>query len=120
MNALGRLWREHRLALLAFAAAALVTLFFLGRLIAFTIYWSDPAHRRSAPEGWMTPGYVARSWQIPREDLVRALGLAPRPDRPATLAEIARSRGVPPAAFLAEVAATLARLEAAKAAERGR
>lgn len=111
MTALARLWRTHRIALLAFVAALAVTLFFAARLVFFTVYWTDPAHRDRHPEGWMTPGYLAKSWHVPREALGEALSLPPAEGRPPTLAEIAAERGQPVAAFLTEVEAILARLK---------
>ena len=117
MSALARLWQGHRAVVLAFLAAAAITLFFAVRLVVFALYWSDPAHRDQHPAGWMTPGYVARSWQVPRDDLVGALGLAPEPGRPRTLAEIAAARGAPVEAVLAEVEAALAELRAGQAGQ---
>ncbi|OYX44271.1 MAG: hypothetical protein B7Z02_05825 [Rhodobacterales bacterium 32-67-9] len=117
MSVLARLWRGHRAALLAFLAAAAITLFFAVRLVVFALYWADPAHRDQHPAGWMTPGYIARSWQVPRDDLVGALGLVPESGRPRTLAEIALSRGAPVGAVLAEVEAALAALRAGPAGQ---
>ncbi|MEZ5779431.1 MAG: hypothetical protein R3E44_13810 [Paracoccaceae bacterium] len=110
MRALAHLWRDHRIAFLAFLAAATVSLFFAGRLIVFTVYWSDPAHRDQRPAGWMTPGYIARSWHVPRDDLGRELGLAPAPGKAQTLADIARARGQPLAEVIADIEAALTRL----------
>ena len=108
MRELAHLWREHRLPLLVFVGGAAVALFFAARLVVFTLYWSDPAHRQQTPDGWMTPGYIARSWHVPREDLSRHLGLEPGPDTHLTLAEIAGARGIPVETLLNEVAAFLA------------
>lgn len=107
MSAFGRLWREHRIALLAFFAALGLAVFFSLRLIVFTIYWSDPAHLNQHPDGWMTPGYVARSWHVSREELSAALGLETQAGRPRTLAEIAHDRGMPLPDLIAEVEAAL-------------
>ncbi len=112
MTAFGHLWREHRIALLAFVAALVLAVFFGLRLIVFTIYWSDPAHLNQHPEGWMTLGYIARSWDVPREELRAALGLAAEDGRPRALAEIARSRGMPLPDLIAEVEAALRALRA--------
>ncbi len=112
MTALARLWRNHRLALLAFLAAAALTLFFAVRLVVFSVYWMHPAQQDRAPEGWMTPGYVARSWDVPRAALRGALDLPEAAGRPPTLAEIARDRGQPLPDLLEEVAAALAGLTA--------
>lgn len=113
MTALARLWREHRAALLLFAGAAVLTLFFAVRFVAFGLYWADPAHRDRAPEGWMTPGYLARSWDLPRDALRDLLALPEAEGKPPTLAEIARDRGEPLDAFLATLRADLDRLKAA-------
>ncbi|WP_343082071.1 hypothetical protein [Ostreiculturibacter nitratireducens] len=114
MTAIARLWRDHRPALVAFVLAVAISLFFAGRFIAFTIYWSDPAHHEIRPEGWMTPGYLARSWDLPRETVAEALGATPQPGKPQTLADIAKERGQSLDEFLAEVAAMLAELQAAE------
>lgn len=75
MKVLARLWREQRVALVAFGVAAVLALFFAVKLLVLTIYWSDPAHRHVDPAPWMTAGYLARSWHIPREDLDAVLGV---------------------------------------------
>lgn len=114
MSPLARLWHEHRLALLVFVAAAAMALFFGVRTAVFWVYWSDPAHRDMAIEGWMTPGYVARSWQVEREVVGEALGLAPGTGGRLTLAEIAAARDV----SLDEIEAGLmAAVAAARAAQ---
>jgi hypothetical protein len=66
-------WRKHPWIFSGFLAALIATVFFTTRLVVFTIYWSDPAHRDQTAQGWMTPGYVANSWDIPRSDLEAAL-----------------------------------------------
>ena len=108
MTWLARAWREHRLALTILAMGTAVALFFAVRLALFVVYWADPAHRQQSPEGWMTPGYVARSWQVPRADVAGFLGLQPDGGRPPTLAEIAAVRGEPLPALLAELQTFLA------------
>lgn len=111
MRALARLWASHRLMLLGFAAALAVTGFFVVRTVVFWVYWADPAHRDLAIEGWMTPGYVAASWQVDRAIVANALGIAEGQRRGLTLAEIAAERGVP----LAELEAGLrAAIDAAR------
>ncbi|MCV2868616.1 hypothetical protein OEW28_08240 [Defluviimonas sp. WL0002] len=108
MKAIAHLWREQRLALLIFVGGAAVAIFFAARLAFFTLYWADPSHRQQTPDGWMTPGYIARSWNVPRDDLARHLHLEPGKDGRLTLAEIAQDRGVPLEVLLNEVAAFLA------------
>ena len=77
--------------------ACAVTLFFGARFVSQAIYWSDPAHHNQAVQGWMTVGYIGRSWSLdPRQ--LDALANLPLPEikgRPQPLVEIARDRGVP-------------------------
>lgn len=101
MKKLRRLWRTNRLALIGFTLAAAAVLFFAVRMLVFTIYWADPAHRDRPIEGWMTPGMVARTRHLPPEDVARALGLDRDLPRRTTLAEIAAQRGVPLEALIA-------------------
>lgn len=96
MTRLAHLWTHHRLLLAGFVLALAITLFFAFRLIAFAIYWNDPAHREQPIAGWMTPRYIAHSWHLPPEDVRAALNLTPdRTEGRITLIEIAEQRGVP-------------------------
>ncbi len=91
---LTRLWRENRVLFACFALSCALTVFFAARLVAFWIYWADPTHRDQAIAGWMTPRYVAHSWDAPPEMIAAALDLERgRAGRPLTLAEIAAGRG---------------------------
>lgn len=104
-----RAWRERRLLFVAFLLAVAVTLFFAARLVVVAVVWSDPARRDLPVAGWMTPGYVARSWRVPLEDILAALELQRGPGtRPTTLAEIAERSGRPLAEVIAEVEAVIA------------
>ena len=111
MKTMITLWHKHRLLLLAFVVTTLLTLFFAARFIFFVQYWNDPAHREQPLEGWMTLGYIAHSYQIPRETLAAALGVVPpgKGKRP-TLKQIAGEKGMPVDAFAVEVEATIKRL----------
>ncbi|MHC9234009.1 hypothetical protein ACX9MO_00065 [Pseudooceanicola sp. 502str34] len=90
-----RLWRHHPMALGVFLAAFVLVLFFALRMTVFALHWSDPAQRAVQPQPWMTPGYVAHSWHLPKEEVFTLLALDPPPDRRMTLEEIARTKGVP-------------------------
>ncbi len=97
-------------ALLALALAATVL---FG--VRSALFWVD-RHNRIAREqpvaAWMTPGYVAHSWHLPREVVIEALALDPKTKPPReTLSDIARERGVP-------VETLIEALEAAIAAQR--
>ncbi|MEC3862055.1 hypothetical protein VK792_12235 [Mesobacterium sp. TK19101] len=112
--ALPAFWKRHKPLLLAFVLAVATTGFFAVKLVIATVYWSDPAHRDQHIEGWMTPGYIAHSWNVPPEVIGTELGLQPggTPKR-ITLDDIARERGV-------AVDTLIQQIEAAIAASRGR
>jgi hypothetical protein len=110
-QALIELWRRHPVVLAAFFLAVLVALGFAGRFVVKVVYWSSPAHQNQSVEGWMTPRYIARSWQVPLEDLAERAALPhPASSGPRTLAELARAEGEPLATILERVNAALASL----------
>lgn len=88
--------------------ALAATLFFAVRIVIFTIYWSDPAHQDQVVQGWMTPGYVANSWDIPRSELQTALGELARPGERKSLQQLAEEGGVPLSDLLERVEAAIA------------
>lgn len=100
-----QLWRARPYLVSSFLLACAVTLFFAVRFVSQTIYWSDPAHREQTVQGWMTVGYVARSWDLDGRDIDAVAGL-PLPEvkgHPQPLSEIAADRGVPVETVIAEV-----------------
>ncbi len=100
-----KLWRSRPYLVSAFLLASALTLFFAVRLLSQAIYWADPAHREQAVEGWMTVGYIARSWDLYGPD-IDALAKLPLPDvkgHAQPLVEIAKDRGIPVADVIAEV-----------------
>ena len=116
-----RLWRDQRAVLIAFVLALGLTLFFGGRMVLRAIYWADPEHRQQAPEPWMTPGYLARSWHLPIAEVDAILGISngralTAPERP-PLEAIARAQGLPVQGLIARLTTELpARAAAGKAA----
>ena len=109
MNLISRLWRANRWALIAFCLATAVTLFFAVRFVLFALYWADPAHQNEPVAGWMTLGYVEKSWDLPPRSLAGPLRMGP-PDKsrgPKSIAEYASERGVPVSQFVAEVQAAV-------------
>lgn len=88
------LWRRHPVVTTSFLAAALLTAVFMVRAVSFAVYWADPAHRDQLVEPWMTPRYVAHSWELPREVLLQTLELPPRSEgRPPRMGALAAERG---------------------------
>lgn len=109
-----RLWQSRPYVVTAFLLASAVTLFFAVRLLSQAIYWADPAHREQAVEGWMTVGYIARSWNLEGRDIdaVASLPLPHVKGHPQPLVEIAKDRGIPVADVIAEVEKAIAVLQA--------
>lgn len=92
-----------------FVLALIVTVFFAGRLVLSAIYWSDPKHQDQAIEPWMTPGYVAHSWQVPKDEVAGFFDAVPgRPQQRKTLNELAQERGVPVDDLIAEFETAIA------------
>ncbi len=108
VSLVSRLWQTHRLLLIAFAAAAALTLFFAIRTAAFFVYWAN--HQELPIEGWMTIGYVAHSYRVPPERLQEALGFDPRDPNRHPLGRIARETDVPLAELIDRVEAAIAAL----------
>lgn len=104
MSRLSATWRRRPLLTTVFGLALALTLFFAIRAVAFLIYWSDPAQRDQRIEGWMTPRYVVKSWRLPPEVMIEALGEGPMPGKRRTLADIATDQGI----TLEELAARIA------------
>lgn len=104
-EALRRLWRRRRGLLLATGIAALLALFFAGRFLLHVFVWEGRQDEPLAP--WMTLGYVARSYDVDRDDLAQALGLE-RPGR-LSLAQIAARSGRTLPEVEAELRAAIAR-----------
>jgi hypothetical protein len=108
------LWRQRPYLVSAFLLACAVTLFFGVRFVSKAIYWANPAHQQQAVEGWMTVGYIAKSWGLdPRalDDLAK-LPLPEEKGHPQPLVEIARDRAVPVSEVIADVEAAIAQLQA--------
>ena len=52
---------------MAFVTVVCLAGFFGVRSASQFIYWSDPQHQDQTLAGWMTPRYVARSYNVPTE-----------------------------------------------------
>ena len=79
------------------------------RTAIHAVYWGDPARRMQPVEPWMTPGYIARAWRLPRGAVLEALKApVPPPNGPMDLEELAAFRGVPLETVLGEAEALVA------------
>ena len=115
MGFLRFLWRRHRIAALLLAAALIAASFFGARLVREAVYFANPAHQRQALEPWMSPRYVARSWDLPPEVIIELMQLRPDAGR-STVAQVAADLGLTLSELEARVAAARARLDAERAA----
>ena len=100
LSPLRHLWSHHKVLFLTFCVALVTGIFFAARLALFTIYWSDPAHRFQPLEGWMTPGYIARSYQLDPEIVQDILAIGTDNPKAMTLSKLAKSRGLSQDAFI--------------------
>ncbi len=73
MKTLKYLWHKHRLLLVGFSIATVVTLVFLTKFTLSLIYWSS--HQDAPIETWMPVGYIARSYDVDRDWLMQQTGL---------------------------------------------
>ncbi|MGH1354203.1 MAG: hypothetical protein ACRBBS_03885 [Thalassovita sp.] len=96
------LWDHHKPTLLLLVLALAVALFFALRFVGHALYWHDLRDANPPIEPWMTPGFIARSWDVPRQDLAQILSTADLQNRP-TLAEIAKAQGRPTEDLIAEL-----------------
>jgi len=89
------LWAHHRLAMAAFLALSSIACYFAFNAIAAAVYWNDPSHQDQPLANWMTPRYVAQSYDIPPDVFGPALFIDPtEPPRRLRLEDIATANGV--------------------------
>jgi hypothetical protein len=109
------LWTHHRVPFSAFVVLLCVTGYFAFNAIAAAIYWNDPRHQDQALADWMTPRYVAQSYDIPPRVLGPALYFDPsEPPRRRRLEEIAAANGVTLATLQQRVTDATAAFRASK------
>jgi len=87
-------WKSAPIATAILGVALVAALVFTVRLAMFWIYWSDPENQDQLAQEWMTPGYFAQSWDVPREVVIDAL---PRPSerRHYNFQQLSAETGVP-------------------------
>jgi len=100
-----RMWAAAPVATALMALALVVAVVFGTRAVNGYLYWHDPAHQDETIAGWMSPRYVATSWQVPPEVVGNALGLEKEKPRRLTLDQLAQERGVTLAALTTQIRA---------------
>jgi len=93
-----RIWLK-----LGFGLAAALTLFFVVRAVMFAVFWMDPHRDRHPVEPWMTPRYIVRTYNIPRDALADVLDLHPGDSPKMPLDKLAQERGKDTAAMVSAV-----------------
>lgn len=83
------------------AVAVLVAALFLARAVLVLAGWGPDPTR--PVEGWMTPRYLVRVYDIAPESLAPVLGLVPGAAPGQSLATIAAERGIPLADLLSAI-----------------
>lgn len=95
LNRIKTLWTHHRIPFVAFVTLLCVAGYFAFNAIEAAIYWNDPRHQDQPLAAWMTPRYVAQSYDIPPRVLGPALFLDPGdPPRRRRLEDIAAENRV--------------------------
>jgi hypothetical protein len=97
---------RHPFLVAGFLLALALTLFFALRLGMGALMWT--AEPDAAIEGWMPVGYVARSWDVPRDVLAEAIGIPPGSAPRQSLARIAEERGESLEELIARISAAIA------------
>ena len=73
MKTLKHLWQHHRLLLIGFSIATLVTVLFLVKFTLSVVFWSN--NQDVAIEPWMPIGFIARSYDVDRDWLANQTGI---------------------------------------------
>ena len=89
------IWTHHKIAVAALIVVLTAAGVFGIKSAQQMMYWSDPAKADQPLQGWMTPRYVGRSYNVPPEVVQRAFALDdPGVPRRVSLETIAQSHGV--------------------------
>ncbi|SFI89274.1 hypothetical protein [Celeribacter neptunius] len=108
IKSLKRLWAA---APVATAILLVATLFMAGfglRLALHAWLWRAHPPREEMLAPWMTPGFVAHNWHLPREVMIEGLALPEAPPKKRmSLKEIADEMGIPEAELMQRVQDTI-------------
>ena len=69
--------KRNPVATLLLAAALAALLWFSTGFVREALYFSDPAHQKQDLATWMSPRYVGKSWDLPREVIIETMDLQP-------------------------------------------
>lgn len=100
---LRRIWAAAPVATVVLVVALSASLVFGVRTIGNWVYWSDPEHIDQPIAGWMTPRYVAYSWDVPRPVMIEALDMGDENPERRNLKRLAEAQGIPLQELIARI-----------------
>lgn len=98
---------KRKVMLAVFAIAAVLTTFFIVQAVFFAFVWMDPDRGIHPIEPWMTPRYIARTYDIPRDKMQWILDLGPDETPRQPLDSLAKARGISVQKWIGEFNALL-------------
>ncbi|WP_370458515.1 hypothetical protein [Aliiroseovarius sp. PrR006] len=117
---LRRMWAAAPVATVILVVALLASTFFGVRTVSNWVYWNDPDHIDQPIAGWMTPHYVAHSWDVPRPVMIEALALGDKDPKGRNLKRLAAAQGIPLDELIARIEAAIEAHRASAPDEGGR
>lgn len=103
---MGRFWQKNRLLVSAFVLVLAAAIFFGVGAVRKARDFN--AAKEQPVAAWMTPRFVAHSWDIPREVMTTILDVEPPGPGRQTLEDIAKTKGVAVEAYIARIEAGIA------------
>ena len=85
---------SYKLTVLGFLTSMTTVVFLSSTMLADAIYFDDPEHKDMALEAWMTPKYIALSYDLPRDVVISLLDIDLKSDKPRRLDHLADNIGV--------------------------
>lgn len=119
ITSLRRMWTAAPVATVVLVVALMASTFFGVRTVSNWVYWNDPAHIDQPIAGWMTPHYVAHSWDVPRPVMIEALALGEDDPKGRNLKRLAEAQGIPLDELIARIEAAIMAHRAAAPQEGG-
>jgi hypothetical protein len=91
---LRRMWAAAPVATVVLVVALAASAVFGVRTVSNWVYWNDPEHIDQPIAGWMTPHYVAHSWDVPRPVMIGALDMGDKDPKGRNLKRLAEAQGI--------------------------
>ncbi|WP_424940057.1 hypothetical protein [Aliiroseovarius sp. S253] len=104
---LRRMWTAAPFATVVLLVALAASAVFGVRTIGNWVYWNDPDHIDQPMAGWMTPHYVAHSWDVPRKVMIEALAMNDKDPKGHNLKHLAEAQGIPLEELIARIEAAI-------------